>query len=572
MFPKSLRLLPLFILLIACGEEPGRQRIDLLQQVPADTPYVFVTSRPLPDGLRERLAEHYARQLSAQSATVAHLRAQVAAAEQTAPATFRVGRLLDVLEALFAELEGRNTAAGLRELGIEPVPRSVFYGIGLLPAVRLEVADADRFEALLDRIEQRAGGGALHAELNGQAYRRIDLGGVDAVLAMTGRQMVAGLLPDALFERDLPLLLGRQPPDESLDAAGDVQALIERHGFTGQGEGFVRLDRLVATLMGKDQGRNADLLRALGAAPPPFSDACMRMTEELVAGMPRWVVGVTEADETRLAARGIWESSPAVAGYLQKLAAPVPGVGAAYDGLLAVGLGLDLPQLRNAVDALLRQVIAAGSDCEWVDPASLQAVIPQLNLALGPMTAGIKGFNLQIADLDIDPASLRPARVRAGLLAAVDDPRGILALGAMFNPALAALEIPNDGSLVDLPVGSGLDGQTPPMKVAIKDKALLLLAGADAANLAGPLLNAVAPTPAPLFAVDYGVFRLVQHLGAALDATASRLSREGEDEMAQELRDQLQDFRRQAELFDRLRISVHASPEGLVVDQVMELR
>ena len=51
-------------------------------------------------------------------------------------------------------------------------------------------------------------------------------------------------------------------------------------------------------------------------------------------------------------------------------------------------LGIELPQLRNALDALLRHLIAAGSACEWVDRDGLEAMIPQLNLALGPMTAG----------------------------------------------------------------------------------------------------------------------------------------------------------------------------------------
>lgn len=51
------------------------------------------------------------------------------------------------------------------------------------------------------------------------------------------------------------------------------------------------------------------------------------MMQDLVAGMPRMVVGVTAAGERRIAARGIWEGVPAVTSYLQKLAAPVPGLG-----------------------------------------------------------------------------------------------------------------------------------------------------------------------------------------------------------------------------------------------------
>jgi len=568
--------IPVILLLVGliagCTREPESPTVDLLQHVPADTPYVFVTSKPLPDGLRSKLGDHYAAQLAAQGPVFARIREQMEESEDAASMAHQAERLFDILEALFAEFEGRDTAAKVRELGIEPVTRSVIYGIGVLPALRVEILDAASLEAMLDRVESRAGVSASRGELNGQRYRRIDMGRVDAVLSVTKRHAIAGLLADSLFERDLPLLLGQAQPEANLAEAGDIEALVERHGFTGYGEGIVRLDDLIAILLGKGQGRNAEVMQALGTEPLPISAGCMQMTEQLVSGMPRMVIGITAADEHQLAARAIWESSATVSAHLQKLAAPVPGLGAAYDGLVSFGMGIDLPQLRNIIDAFLRELIATGSACEWVDPASLKAVMPQLNLALGPMTAGIKGFNLQLADLVIDPQTMQPTRVQAGLLAAVDDPRGVFALGAMFNPALANLQIPSDGRFVDLPQDMGLDEQTPPLKMAVRDKALVLVAGDDSGDLADSLLDAVAASPAPLFAVDYGVFQLVQRLGDMLDSATVQLGSQGENEMAEELREQLESFRLQARMFDRLRMSMHASPEGLVMDQVMELR
>ena len=570
--PRILAMLLLLGLIAACTRDAERSTIDLLRHVPADTPYAFVTSRHLPGELRDKLANHYAAQLAAQGAVFTRVREQIENSEDAAPLARQAQSVFQVLEAVFAEFEGRHTADKMRELGIEPVTRSVVYGIGILPALRLEIADAGKLNAMLDRIEARAGFDVARGELNGQDYRRIDLGQVDVILSVTERHAIAGLLPDSLFDRDLPLLLGQEQPQEALADSGAIEDLIERHGFSGYGEGYIKLDDMVTILLGKAQGRSAEVMRALGAQPLPVSTGCMQMTEQLVAAMPRMVVGVVAADERRLAARAIWESTAPVAAQLQKLAAPVPGLGASYDGLLAFGLGIDLPQLRNSIEALLREVIATGSSCEWVDPASLQAVIPQLNLALGPMTAGIKGFNLQLDDLTMDPQTLQPTGVRAALLAAVDDPRGIFALGAMFNPALATLQIPSDGSFVDLPPDLGLDEQTPPLKVAIRDRVLLLLAGAESVDLANPLLTAVAASPPRLFAVDYGVYQLVQRFGDMLDIAAVQLDSQGEQEMALELREQLQDFRLQAEMFDRLRLSVHASAEGLVMDQVMELR
>lgn len=575
MFPRLIRILPIAAVLaalFACTQDAEEAAPGLLQHVPADTPYAFVTSELLPEGLRDRLGKHYAVQLASQRASFERVRRQLEETKGTGPMAEKGREAFAVLDALFAELEGRDSVAALRELGIEPVTRSAFYGIGVLPALRVEIADATKLNALLDRVEQRAGVSARRAELAGQSYRRIDLGEVDIVLAVTDRHLIGGLLADSLFDRDLPLLLGQAMPERSLAEAGDIRTLIDRYAFTGYGEGFVKLDELVDTLLGEGQARNREVMQALGAMQAPVSDGCMQLTRQVVAGMPRMVMGVKAADEHRMVARGIWESSPAVAAYLQNLAAPVPGVGAAHKGLVAFGVGLDLPQLRNGIEALLRFVSASSNSCEWVDPDTLQTVMPQLNLALGPMTAGIKGFNLQIDDIAIDPQTLEPTDVRAGLLAAVDDPRGIFALGAMFNPALAAIEIPNDGSFVEVPGELGLEQDTPPLRVAVRDRALLLLAGGASADFAAQLTNAVAVTPSPLFAIDYGVHQLVERFGGVMEQAAADLGAQGEEDLAADVRDQLNNFRLQAQVFDRLRISVHASADGMVMDQVMELR
>ena len=561
------------LLVTGCSQEPEVPvSAALLQHVPADTPYVFVTSQHLPDELRAKLGDHYAEQLAIQRSALLRMREQIEATQEAEPIMAGAGRIFDVIDAVLAEFEGRTTAAEIRELGIEPVTRSVIYGLGLLPVIRVEIADADKLNSMLDRVEQRVGMSAARENLNGQDYRRFDLGEVDAVLSVTGSYAIAGLLPDALFERDLPMLLGQTHPATSLVNTGDIEALVERHGFSGYGEGFIKLDTLLEIAQGKAEGRNAEQMQVLSAEPMPIPAGCVGLSESLVAGMPRMVMGITEAADDVISVRGVWESNPGVAAYLQKLATPVPGVGGAYDGLLAFGMGMDLPQLRNAIDALIRQVIAAGAECEWVEPDKLQAVIPQLNLALGPMTAGIKGFNLRIDDLQLDPESLQPLEVRAGLLAAVDDPRGVFALGAMFNPALAALEVPNDGTLVELPQEIGLDPSFPSVQVAIKDKALLLVAGAEAEQVSQPLLNAAVVEPPPLIAVDYGIHSLVQRFGAVGERAIERMREQGQVEMAQELDDQLAAFRLQSKLFDRLSVSMHASDQGLVMDQVMRLR
>lgn len=575
MFTRLIRLLllaGLLATLLACSSEPEPE--SLLRHVPADTPYAFVVERHLPDGLRQRMADHYAAQLASQRPLFARFRTQIEQSPDDALQARRARVLFDVLDALFAEFEGRDTAAALHELGFEPMTRSLLFGIGPLPALRVEILDPERFSAMLDRVEQRAGVSAQRAESAGQSYRRIDLGAVDLVLAVTQQHLVGGLLADARFDRDLPLLLGQQLPQNSLAASGDMARLIERHDLIGYGEGFVRFDELLAIALGEGSDDARSVMQALGSEPLSVSVGCSRLLHSVVAAVPRLAVGVSAAETQRMAVRGVLESSPAVAARLQQLATSVPGLGSTYDGLFAFGVGIELPALRNAIDGLLRHVAAEGEQCEWVDPAQLQAITPQLNLALGPMTAGIKGFKLLVEDVSIDPQTLAVSDISAGLLAAVDDPRGIFALGAMFNPALATLQVPDDGSFVALPQTPMLDEHAPPVRVAIRERALLLLAGGASDELGDSLgaTVAAAAKPGPLLAVDYGVRQLVERFGPVMDQAVSRMKAEGETDLAVELHDQFASFRLQARLFERLRMALRASDQGLVMEQEMLLQ
>lgn len=563
-------------LLFACSKEVEVEKpgADLLQFVPADTDYVFVNVKQLPDKLRGRLADFNAAQLSVQRKAVANLRDQMAQDEHASEFVSEGAQVFAVLDALLAEFEGRDTAAKVRELGIEPATRAVFFGVDMLPVLRMEIADAALLNQTLDRVERNAGVSAQRGELNGQSYRRIDAGPVEIVLAIADRHLVAGVMLDERFDSDLPLVLGQQKPAKSLAEQDTLSEMTQRHGFTGYGEGYVRLDHLVAGLLDRLQAAQAggDAAGAQQIAAPPLSSGCRQLITEMVAGMPRMVVGVTQADDASLATRSVWEATPGVAGHLQKVAAPVPGVGARYEGLLAVGMGLNLPEVRNAVEVLLRNVMESGGQCEWVEPEKIQSVIPNLNLALGPMTAGIRGFNLVLDDVVVDEATMQPLDVRGGLLAAVDDPRGIFALGAMFNPALASLQVPDDGSFVDLQDALGAVGETPPAKVAIRDKSLLLVVGEETEKVAATLTGAAPITPAPWLAIDYGLRQLIERVGGVMTSVADNMESQGDPDTAMQIREQLTNLQQQSSLFERMHVSMYASDKGLVIDQQMTLR
>lgn len=553
-----------------CTRTVEEQDADLLGMVPAGTPYLHLSAAPYPDGLRQRLEAHRAGEIAALRLDLADAVVDLRRAD--APPALGDGprRVADLLEAVMVELADRDDADGLRQLGIEPLPRGVVFGNGVLPAFRIAVADAALFSALLDRIEKRAGIAVTRGEAQGLDYRRLDLGPLHAVLALDGAYVVGGLAPRDAFADYLPRLLGQQRPPQSLADSGSVTALRGRYGFTGMSEGFLDLERLVRLF-----GGDGDAVERAGVAAlrdaHTVADGCVAVIADLLAHAPRVSHGLTRADGEAMAWRTTWEATPPVAAALQRLAAPVNGLGRDDDALLAFGFGIHLPEVRNALSAMLRALIADSGRCPQIDRQALENAIPTLNLALGPLTAGIKGMHLRVADLAIDATDLRPEALSAAVLAAVDDPRGLLALLAMFDPQLRRLELPADGSPVPLPPPPGGIAGDVPLQIALADRGLLLLAGSGAEAVAAPLRDAVAADPAPLFALDYGIADMLERIGPDLEAALDRVAAR-EPDVVETLRRQLDGYRRQAGLMERVRLRVFADANGLAVTQTVTLR
>src|SRR5262249_33692938 len=121
------------LLLAACSREPEAPHGVPLSFVPADTPYVYANIDPLPAALTEQWAkpmqDYWPRMFDMYEAALNQSRPH--ASEET----------LRLVLAVLDELKTHASWARLREFGIKPDARLAFYGIGLVPVLRLELAD-----------------------------------------------------------------------------------------------------------------------------------------------------------------------------------------------------------------------------------------------------------------------------------------------------------------------------------------------------------------------------------------------------------------------------------------------
>lgn len=548
--------------LAACGEtDKGKEAVagfKLFSLVPADTPYVFASSREFPRELSEKLLRAAAQDFVAADYRKALMQVEVASSEEK--------QLVKLADALVAEVDGKLSPEGLASLGFPVNGRSMLYGLGILPVAWVQIIDKEKVEAFLDRVEQRSGLTVDKIAHGDGSYRRYKLGDGFAVLTVKDDYLIMALMPGQRFDELLPLVFGEKPPQNSLADAGTFKEMVARHSFHGYGDGYIDLVRLVEMSLGEAGGINAEVLEAMGIEKEAHSPACTRLIKAMAQHVPRLSMGFAEATPSRYAMKGVLEASPEVVADLQKLAAPVPGLGAASDAVMAIGVGINLPQLRDSLKAMFKSVIDNGKGCQEVDEQAIAQAMQTMDMAFNPMFASIKGFNLLVQKVVMDASTMEPKEVDARLLLAAQDPRGLLGMLGMFSPQLATLQVPDDGSPVQVPLADLAPG-APPTWVAVKGEALALLVGDEPPAGVSELLTTPVAAPMPLFALSYDAGKLFESVGPSVE----KVLQFQQGEAAEELRGVYDSMKQSASVYGRIDFQIVGADQGLEFKGSVEL-
>lgn len=567
--PQTLLLAVMALLLISCGESETPEEAKeveevkasgLLTHVPADTPYIFVNSRRSPRDVNEKMLKIAALSLDSAMSGLKLAKDE----KDNSP--------LKLIYAMLGEFEGKLTPEGLESLGLPVDGQDLVYGLGLLPVMRVEISDQQKVRDFISRVEQRSGMKAPLTEQGGYSYRRFDLKEVAGIMAVTDNYLIAALLPAKLELEYLPMVLGDKKPEQNLADAGSFQQMLSDNGFTGYGEGYIDLARIVEIVLGESKGVNATVWNALETDGIKQSPACTTLVKELTNSVPRLLIGTTELTGQRIGIRSIFETSPAVSAHLQKLAAPVPGLGGANDAMISFGFGMNLPELRTAITSAIQAVQEQGKGCEWVKQDELTKSLQATNAMLNPMFAGIKGGYFKLNDLDLDEATMQPKMVDAQLMLATDDPRGIFGMVGMVSPQLAQLQLPNDGTAVQLPLEGVVPMQNvPPVYIAAKEKLLSLSIGERAEQSVTDAFNGKLATPAPILDISMDVGKYYTALGSIMENMTNQLNT-GDEEAAEALRQQFAGMKEMGKYYERMSFQFIGTDKGLVIDQVIELK
>ncbi|MBN1240286.1 MAG: hypothetical protein JXB36_17415, partial [Gammaproteobacteria bacterium] len=464
------------------------------------------------------------------------------------------------------------TAEGIPEAGIDSDSRMALYGVGLLPVLRVTLSDPAKLDATFAKFEARAGKEMSVGTLDGHSYRYAGNDDARAIFAVLGDQFVVTVVPATLGEDLLKGVLGLTPPARSIADSGELQALAEKYGYTAYGLGLVDVERVASTFLDEQSGVNSALLAMMGHDSGSLSDVCREEIRAVAGVAPRVVTGYTEMTRERFRSNTVFELRSDLALGLQGITSPVPGLGQQHGGLLSFGMSFDLPAFREFYGARLDALEADPFECELF--ADLQSGVATaraaLNQPLPPMASDFRGFLAVIEDIKgMDFATKQPpTEIDMRFLVATGNAQGLVAMGAMFSPEIAALELKPDATPVQLPLPAGA-APIDTAWVAMSEEALALSVGNGGETGLAEMLKAGFEEPPPFMSMDVDAGRYYGFLGDVM--TSTDMSDSGEEvsaEVAQATGDLMRSFE---SMFERVSFDVQFTERGIEMPSTMVL-
>jgi hypothetical protein len=451
----------------------------------------------------------------------------------------------------------------MRGAGIARESLGAFYGNGLLPVMRIELSDEALFEAAVARLEERAGHEMPVGEAQGQPYRYFDLEELRIVVAVLGNQAVFAIVPSVFDESQTGRALGLTLPESSIADTSVLQDIISKYDFTNHVVAFIDVPAIAERFVGEPTGLDADLLALMGGDKPQLSDVCKTEIRELAGVAPRMVIGYTGITATQFDSSIVFELRQDIASGLTALATAVPGLGGDRGGLMSFGFSLDIKAAREFMEGRLDAMEADPYECEHL--AELQAGVASgrqsLNQPVPPMIYDFKGFVAVIDDIEgLDIATQTPpTSVDGGFLLAMDNAQALVAMGAMFSPELAALNLQADGNPVELNLPQ-LQMMGISAFAALEEGALVLSMGEDAESQVTSMLAADASAPPPFMSFSVDAARYYSFMGEAIAAGDAGADDAATPEMQAAMTEMMQSI---ADLYDRMSVDVLFTENGI---------
>jgi hypothetical protein len=545
---------------------------DILKYIPADTPYVFASTEPLPSELADKLGPTIDGILQSYQEILRYV-----IAEQAGKVSAEEGgaEKAEHFSGVAEEFLSLMSLEGIRGAGIERDTAFALYGNGLLPVLRLELSKSELFDAAIERIEKKADEPLLVGEAKGKKYKYIEADKLKVIIATLDEQAVFTIVPNEFDESQVASALGVKTPAKSMKKSKKLDAIKKEYGFSDYFIGYIDNERIAGIFTGNATDFDKELFAAFGEEPPELTEVCSAEIMAAVRIAPRIVMGYSEMTGEQINGSLIVELRSDIAKGLATIPAAVPGLGSDPGGFMSFGLGLNPMALREFYEGRLDAMESDPYECE--DFAELQAGVAKgreaLNQPLPPVVYSFRGFFANIVDFEgIDMASdtdTMPTSIDASILLAVENAEALIMMGAMMDPQIAALNLMPDGKPVRLELDK-LSEIVDDAFAAMSENALSVSVGAGAESNSAELLLADSADPAPFMSVSMDSARYYSMVGEAM-SNAPPADDEAE-QMPEEISSAMRDIMvLSGNMYDRMSIDVRFTERGIEIDTLMKL-
>lgn len=471
---------------------------SLFENIPADTPYVMASFEPIPPSYWARVAPFIKGALDA-------IPAPLDATDP--PDKFAAAALRD--------LRANLSADGIKKLlGIGTDGRFAIYGFGIVPVMRLELADSKALLATIERWQKESGLPLPTATVGGRSYWRFGDKDVTVVAAVMDEQLVVSAGPTAMVDSGLATILGIEKPKPNMADGGEVKKVAALHGFAGYGVGYVDAKNLLKLLvLSEFFGRTA----GQDAIPP----ACMEQLSAMAARVPRLAWGYDELSDKKVAARLVLQTEASLTERLKQLVVEVPGLNGdlqAERPVFAVGIGMNIEKARVLISDAAETIGGVAQACGAEDVAQdMQQARTVMAAPLPPGVDKVRGAMASVLAGDIG-ADGKPTGIEAYAIIASDDPAGLVATLKQQAPSGALPELPSDGKFHQVAPAGAAPGLGP-ISAAIKSNALVAAVGTRGTESGEKALGRTGPSPLFLVTYDYGqiMSKFSKMMGAPTD-------------------------------------------------------
>ena len=543
-----------------------------LSYVPADTPFLLANLKPMDADTREAMFKQANEQIPLQMAQINQLAGKLQADNHPKAAA--------LMRAYTAEFQGRTVQQAMAHMGLDVHGLMAFYGLGLSPVARMQLADPKAFDAYIGRLEKAAGVQLEKATLAGTTYRQTVIGNkikLRLVVATEHNQAVVALLPADADQALLRSALGLDKPRDSVQSSGKLAKLADADGYLPYSLVYIDLTRLPALIAGEKDPMVKTLLSAVPQAADKIPASCEADFSRIAARMPMISFGMTKINDDRMDSRINIDFAGDITKAFSGIDVNLPGLGSEDGAPMDFALALPVKEFRTFWMAQAEAVAAKPFTCPALTQLNDGFAKMRMNLiktAMPPIN-DLRGVRIALDTLELPSQGAGVSRpIFSGrVLIASDNPEGMVSMAQLAAPPLRDLKISDNGKPVALPDSLTKMAGGQPAWVAMNKHLLGIAIGAGEDQSLAKDMGASSKARGMLgsFHLNGAFYRkfitaVTGHMNKAMEQAAANNNDPNAKTMAQNIQTNMQALKKQAEHVDSVGQSYRMGKHGLVID------